>query len=105
MTCTQPPGPPPDGADAAERPAEVAAQGIEEPKVPAGPMLREATSGLAIPEAVDELMREHLRFLYKEGGHRLFSLRCADAPAMLHVLSQIFIFEADLLCHMVFFQS
>lgn len=43
-------------------------RGIEAPKVPAGPMLRETTAALDIPDAVDELMREHLRFLYKEGG-------------------------------------
>lgn len=73
----QPPGPPADGVEAAERPAEVAVQGIEEPKVPAGPMLREATAALAIPEAVDDLMREHLRFLYKEGRSILH-----DSPAM-----------------------
>ena len=66
--CSQAPGPPSDGTEAAERPAEVEVRGIEAPKVPAGPMLRETTAALDIPDAVDELMREHLRFLYKEGG-------------------------------------
>ncbi|BDA47386.1 probable transcription-associated protein 1 [Coccomyxa sp. Obi] len=65
------PGPPPDGAEAAERPAEVEVRGIEAPKVPAGPMLRETTAALDIPDAVDELMREHLRFLYKEGSYEV----------------------------------
>ncbi|EIE23491.1 hypothetical protein COCSUDRAFT_65942 [Coccomyxa subellipsoidea C-169] len=88
----QPPGPPPDGADAAERPAEVAAQGIEEPKVPAGPMLREATSGLAIPEAVDELMREHLRFLYKEGSY--------EVQDMVSTVTEVAHGDAHMACHL-----
>ena len=37
-------------------------------KVPQEPMIRDITAGLSIPEEVDELMREHIRFLYREGN-------------------------------------
>lgn len=37
-------------------------------KVPQEPMVRDITAGLSIPEEVDELMREHIRFLYREGN-------------------------------------
>lgn len=36
-------------------------------RVPQEPMSRDITAGLSIPEEVDELMREHIRFLYREG--------------------------------------
>lgn len=74
----QPPQPQADGSEAAEQPAEVPVQGIEAPRVPEGPLLRGATAALDIPDPVDELMREHLRFLYKEGMKR--DARCLPHP-------------------------
>ncbi len=46
-------------------------------------MVREVTAGLTIPEEVDDLMREHIRFLYREGmfsSHPLFV--CSTAAAL-----------------------
>lgn len=35
--------------------------------MPIGPLNRETTADLDLPDEVDELMREHVRFLYREG--------------------------------------
>ena len=41
-------------------------------------MVREVTAGLLLPEEVDELMREHLRFLYREGVNiAIYFQQCA----------------------------
>ena len=56
------------GPPAAQARENEAPQAQPEPvKVPHEPMVREVTAGLSLPEEVDELMREHLRFLYREG--------------------------------------
>ena len=45
-------------------------------KVPQEPMVRDITAGLSIPEDVDELMREHIKFLYREGKALRMPMLC-----------------------------
>ena len=79
------------GPPAAQAPQNEASQAQPEPvKVPHEPMVREVTSGLSLPEEVDELMREHLRFLYREGVNiAIYFQQCACqmVPAALAKLS------------------
>ena len=42
-------------------------------------MVRDITAGLSIPEDVDELMREHIRFLYREGKALRMPMLCWQA--------------------------
>lgn len=52
--------------------AEAAAVAAARPRgEPTAPLERVATAELALPERMDALMREHLRFLYREGGPSL----------------------------------
>ena len=58
-------------------------------KVPQEPMVRDITAGLSIPEDVDELMREHIRFLYREGKPlRMPTLRLQANCETLHAGEQ-----------------
>lgn len=43
-------------------------------RVPAEPMIRDTTASLSLPEEVDDLMRDHIRFLYREGIPLCFHL-------------------------------
>ncbi len=46
-------------------------------------MVRDITAGLSIPENVDELMREHIRFLYREGKALRMRMLCWQASCQL----------------------
>ena len=52
---------------AAAQDSSAAAAPAEPVKAPQEPMVRDVTAALPLPAEVDELMREHCRFLYKEG--------------------------------------
>ena len=51
-------------------------------KVPQEPMVRDITAGLSIPEDVDELMREHIRFPLqrRQGSAHANALLAAQMP-------------------------
>ena len=51
-------------------------------KVPQEPMIRDITAGLSIPAEVDELMREHIRFLYREGNALLTALLSGNSAKL-----------------------
>ena len=52
---------------AAGQDSSAAAAPAEPVKAPQEPMVRDVTAALPLPAEVDELMREHCRFLYREG--------------------------------------
>ena len=54
------------GASAQDGSAQAAPS--EPVKAPQEPMVRDVAAALPLPAEVDELMREHCRFLYREGA-------------------------------------
>ena len=52
---------------AAGQDSSAAAAPAEPVKAPQEPMVRDVMAALPLPAEVDELLREHCRFLYKEG--------------------------------------
>lgn len=78
-----------EGAAAAGAVAAAAGQPRGEPT---GPLEREITAAMDIPEPVDELMRQHLRFLYREGAPpphstRLTVVICSFLPSQPGLVS------------------
>ena len=58
---------------AAAQDSSAAAPPAEPVKAPQEPMVRDVTAALPLPAEVDELMREHCRFLYREGTARFMA--------------------------------